>query len=119
MSIPVSILNTNETIPALITTSPYMVEVDNSTENRLVIIWDFGSLTNPLINNDTLIVLRYIGVVLDNNLPDAQLDFTGMTFLSNFLVSRVMGNASIVEPVLILEVASTIIQVSMLGEVFQ
>lgn len=114
-SIPISILDTNETIPALITTSPYMVEVDNITENRLDITWDFGSVTNPLLNNDTLLVLQYIGVVLDNDLPDVQILFTGTTFLSNFVVARVMANSTVVEPLLILEVISIAIQVSLPG----
>ncbi len=106
--IPISILETNETIPSLITTSPYSVEVDNSTNNVLDVIWDFGSVTNPLMNNDTLIVLSYTGVVLDQDLSNVPLEFSGMTFLSNFVVSRVMVNASIVEPLLQVELTNRV-----------
>lgn len=112
LDIPIIILGTNETIPALITTSPYVAEVDNNTRNAFYIVWDFGTVTNPLLNNDTLMVLRFSGVVLDSASSDVQFDVTGTSFLSNFEVATASVNISVVEPFLITDVTNKVMAVT-------
>lgn len=77
--------------------------MDNRTDNAVYITWNFGIVTNPLINNDIVVVLRYRGVLLDTDLQ--QLNFSGASFLTNFEVARSAVNVSIVVPFLIPEVA--------------
>ena len=91
-------------IPAPISTSLLDVNVDNSSDGMIEISWDFGTVTNPAGNNNSLVLLQYTGVILDIDLFNVQLEFSGFSILSGFVVDSVAVNATVVKPILEIEV---------------
>ena len=65
-------------------------------------------ITNPPHNSNTSFLMKYTGVILDQDLSNIQLQLTGLTFLSDFLISVVTLEAIVVEPILEIEATSLV-----------